>query len=390
MNTANLPLVTVSAKGLRRLVDGHLWVYRTDVEKTVGVKPGDAVRVVDARGAFVGVALYSSRSAIALRFLSKQDRPVEELLLERLRLAVQLRERQYPNVDAIRLVHGEGDLLPGLVVDRYGPALSIQTLTEATDRRKTWFVDRLMELTGATVVVERNDVPARRHDGLESVKGVLRGEINGPVTYHEGDVRLSADLVEGQKTGAFLDQRENHVLAGSLARGRALDCFSYHGGFALQLARQAEHVIAVESSEPAAARIQANARLNGLDNVETVHANAFDYLRRGADAGERFDTIVLDPPAFTKSKDSIPGALRGYKEINLRAMSMLNPGGLLVSASCSYHIDEDAFGTMLMSAARDAGRFLQLLERRGAGRDHPVLMGVPETRYLKCFFARVL
>lgn len=390
MSTAALPLVTVTPKGLRRLVDGHLWIYRTDIQKTVGVQPGDAVRVVDPRGAFVGIALYSSRSAIALRFLSRENRPVEELLLERLRLAVQLRERQYPGVDAIRLVHGEGDLLPGLVVDRYGHALSIQTLTEATDRRKEWFVDRLMELTGATVVVERNDVPARRHDGLDSVKGILRGELSGPINYHEGDIQLSADLVEGQKTGAFLDQRENHILAGWLAHGRALDCFSYHGGFALQLARHAEHVTAVESSEPAAEQIQANARLNGLGNVDTVMANAFDYLRSQADAGERFDTIVLDPPAFTKSKDSIPGALRGYKEINLRAMSMLKPGGLLVSASCSYHIDEGAFGTMLMSAARDAGRFLQLLEKRGAGRDHPVLMGVPETQYLKCFFVRVL
>lgn len=390
MSTEALPLVTVSLKGVRRLVDGHLWIYRTDIEKTVGARPGDAVRVVDPRGAFVGVALWSSRSAIALRMLSRENRPVDELLQERLALAVELRKRIYPDADAIRLVHGEGDLLPGLVVDRYGDALSIQTLTEATDRRKNWFVERLKGLTGATVVVERNDVPARRHDGLEQTKGVLSGTLDGPVAYHEGDIELTADLIEGQKTGAFLDQRENHVLAGELASGRALDCFSYHGGFALQLARRAKQVTAVESSDKASEQIRANAKRNRLDNVDTVLANAFDYLRAQSDAGERYDTIVLDPPAFTKSKDSIPGALRGYKEINLRALSMLKPGGLLVSASCSYHIDEDAFATMLMSAARDAGRSLQLLEKRGAGRDHPVLMGVPETRYLKCFFVRAL
>lgn len=385
-----MPAVVISSKGVRRVQDGHLWVYRSDVERAAGVQPGDAVRVVDHRGAFVGVALWSSRSTIALRFLSLQDRPAEALLLERLKLALDWRAHSLPNEDAVRLVHGEGDLLPGFVVDRYGSALSIQTLTEASERRKGWFVERLLELTGARVVVERNDVPARRHEGLELVKSVLHGSLDGPVTYHEGDVVLSADLLEGQKTGAFLDQRENHVLAGELARGRALDCFSYHGGFALQLARRATQVTAVESSEKAVEEIDSNARKNSLDNVETVLANAFDYLRAQADAGERYDTIVLDPPAFTKSKDSIPGALRGYKEINLRALSMLEPGGLLVTASCSYHIDEDAFATMLLSAARDAGRSLQLLEKRGAGQDHPALVGVPETRYLKCFFARAL
>lgn len=385
-----IPSVTVLKRGALRLQSGHPWIYRSDVRPPPGLRGGEAVRVVDERGQFLATAYYSAHSQITLRLLSREDRPADEVLVERLRLAVELRGRLFPGASAVRLVHGEGDLIPGLVVDRYGSALSVQTLTMATEQRKELIVRTLLELTGATVVVERNDVSARRHEGLPLTKGVLHGTLSGPVEYREGEIALQADLLEGQKTGAFLDQRENHVLAGELAHGRALDCFSYIGGFALQLARKARTVTAVDSSEKAVADLTANAARNQLSNVEPVAANAFDFLRTRCDAGERYDVIVLDPPAFTKSKDAIDAALRGYKEINLRAMKLLQPGGLLVTASCSYHVDEQAFSEMLLAASRDALRPMQLLEKRGAGRDHPEFVGAPETKYLKCFFLRAL
>lgn len=385
-----LPSVTVHRRAVDRVKAGHLWIYRSDVQAPEGVAGGSPVRVVDGRGWFVGTAFYSAHSQIALRLLSREDLPVEELLDERLRSAIDLRKHYLPGVPAVRLVHGEGDHLPGLVVDQYADVLSIQTLTEAMDQRKGWLVERLVELTGARAVVERNDVPARRHEGLDQVRGVLRGEVEGPVWYREGEVELRADLLGGQKTGAFLDQRDNHVLAGQLARGRALDCFAYAGGFALQMAKNAESVLAIDQSDTALADLRANAERNGLTNVETKTANAFDFLRSEADAGRKYDTVVLDPPAFTKSRQSIDAALRGYKEINLRGLMLLPSGGLLVTASCSYHVGEEAFAEVVAAAARDAGRPVQILEKRGAGRDHPVLVGVPETRYLKCLFVRAL
>ncbi len=385
-----VPNVTVIQRGAVRVRSGHPWIYRSDVRVPPGLPGGSEVRVVDERGQFLAVAFYSSTSQIALRLLSRDDRRADEVVSERLRLAVELRERLFPGASAVRLVHGEGDLLPGLVVDRYGSALSIQTLAQATDARRDSIVRQLVELTGATVVVERNDVPARRHEGLELRKGVLVGELAGPVAYREGDVELTANLLEGQKTGAFLDQRENHLLAGALAFGRALDCFAYAGGFALQLARKADRVTAVDASETAIAELSENARRNGLTNLEPVAGNAFDFLRASVERGDKFDMIVLDPPAFTKSKDTLDAAVRGYKEINLRAMRMLTPGGLLVTASCSYHLDESHFASILLDAARDAARSMQLLEKRGAGRDHPELIGAPETRYLKCFFLRAI
>jgi 23S rRNA (cytosine1962-C5)-methyltransferase len=387
---SSIPSVIVSRKGLNRIESGHLWIYRSDVKPTTELPGGTAVRVLDERGWFAGTALYSSKSQITLRMLSRDDLPADQLIADRLKLAVELRRHIYPKDNAVRLVHGEGDLLPGLVVDQYGSALSIQTLTEAMEQRQSFVVQKLVELTGATTVVARNDVTARKHEGLPIEKKVLYGPAPGPIEYNEGSITLIADLMEGQKTGAFLDQRENHVLAGDVAWGRTLDCFSYHGGFALQLARKAESVTAIDASDKAIEDLRANAARNNLSNVEAKVANAFDFLRDQSDMGEKYDVIVLDPPAFTKSKESIEPALRGYKEINLRALTMLKPGGLLITSSCSYHVDEQLFGEMLMSAAYDAGRSIQLLEKRGAGRDHPELMGVPETKYLKCFFVRAL
>jgi 23S rRNA (cytosine1962-C5)-methyltransferase len=384
------PSVTITKRGLARVEAGHLWIYRSDVHSPPALDGGEAVRVLDERGKFIATAFFSSKSQITLRLLSRTDAPADVLIAERLKLAVDLRARVYPNDNAVRLVHGEGDLLPGLVVDRYGSALSIQTLTAAMEQRQAKIVEQLVALTGATTVVARNDVSARRHEGLPMTKAVLFGPAPGPIEYREGDITLIADLMEGQKTGAFLDQRENHVHAGLIAYGRALDCFAYQGGFSLQLARRAESVTAVDSSDKAIADLKVNAARNQITNVEGVIANAFDFLRTQADRNERYDVIVLDPPAFTKSKDSIDAALRGYKEINLRALSMLKPGGLLITSSCSFHVDEAQFAQMLLAAAHDAGRAVQLLEKRGAGRDHPEMMGVPETKYLKCFFVRAI
>jgi 23S rRNA (cytosine1962-C5)-methyltransferase len=383
--------VTISKRGAERLAGGHLWIYRGDVEKAPrGTAPGDVVAVVDARGRFLAKAFWSERSQIALRIVTRDEEPVdEELFAGRIDRAAALRELALPGVEAVRAFHGEADLLPGLVADRYGDVVVVQTLIPATDRRKELLAALLAARLGAKTVVERNDVRVRELEGLAQVKGVLRGPAPGAGEYREGEVRLALDVLGGQKTGAFLDQRENHLRAGEYARGRCLDCFSYAGGFALQLARRAEHVTAVEMQGPAAALLRENVARNGAGNVEVLEQNAFDYLRDASEREPGFDLVVLDPPAFAKNKGALPAARRGYKEINLRALQILKPGGVLVTASCSYHMAEAELEEVLLDAANDAGRRVQLLERRGAGRDHPVLLGVPETRYLKAFFVRV-
>jgi 23S rRNA (cytosine1962-C5)-methyltransferase len=385
------PTVTVDRRGAERLARGHLWIYRSDVEKAASAaEAGDVVTVVDGRGRFLGKAFWSARSQIALRMVTREDVPVDEgFLAERLSSAVALRERVFGAERFVRLVHGEADLLPGLVVDRYGDVCAIQTLVPATDRRKAMVADLLWNALGLRAVVERNDVRVRELEGLPQTKGVLRGVLPEGMEYREGEVRMRLDVLAGQKTGAFLDQRENHLRAGEYARGRCLDCFSYAGGFALQLARRAEHVTAVEMQAPAAALLRENVALNGAA-VEVVEANAFDFLRDQSEQEPAWDLVILDPPAFAKNKDALPAARRGYKEINLRAIQVLKEGGILVTASCSYHLSEAALEEIVLDAASDAGRRVQVLEKRGAGRDHPVLLGVPETRYLKCFFVRVV
>jgi 23S rRNA (cytosine1962-C5)-methyltransferase len=386
----NEPIVEISRRGAERLAKGHLWIYRSDVAKVPRADAGDVVAVVDGRRRFLAKAFWSVRSQIALRVVTRDEEAVDEAFLAaRLASARALRERVFPGETAWRLCHGEADLLPGLVVDRYGEVAVMQTLVPATDRRKELLADLLVTGHGFTTVVERNDVRVRELEGLAQVKGTLRGAPPGPIEYREGEVRLRIDVLSGQKTGAFLDQRENHLRAGSYAQGKCLDCFSYAGGFALQLARRAEHVTAVEMQPTASGLLRANAELNGTTNLTLVEANAFDFLRDRSEEAPAFDLVVLDPPAFAKNKEALPAARRGYKEINLRALQILKPGGLLVTASCSYHLQESLLEELLLEAARDAGREVQLLERRGAGRDHPVLLGVPETRYLKCLVARV-
>jgi 23S rRNA (cytosine1962-C5)-methyltransferase len=383
----------LSRRAVARLAQGHVWIYRSDVAVPHSVTGGQVVRLADERGWFAGKAFYGSKSQIAVRLLTREDEPIDEdFFARRISQAMALREDICPDPErrrAARLVHGEADLLPGLVVDRYADCLSVQTLIEATDAGREMFADLLQRLAKPRAIVERNDVRSRTHEGLPQRKGMLRGQDPGPVEFLEGDVKLLADLLGGQKTGAFLDQAENRIEAGRYARGRALDCFTYGGAFALQLARKAERVIAVDISESAAAQGREAAARNGIRNVELKVANAFDLLRAESEAGELYDTVVLDPPAFAKSKDTIEAALRGYKEINLRAFHLLSPGGVLVTCSCSFHVDDATFERTVLEAASDAKRTVQVIERRGAAKDHPSLLGVPETRYLKCLILRV-
>jgi 23S rRNA (cytosine1962-C5)-methyltransferase len=389
--------VIVQSHGLARLQAGHTWVYQSDCSAHPALEGGAAVRVTDERGFFLGKALYGKESQIALRLVSREDVAIDEAFFEeRLRAAIGLRERFRPDPErrfATRLVHGEADGLPGLVVDRYGHFLAIQTLTEAAERRQELIAGLLEKLLQPRAIVLRNDVKIRAHEGLEQEKKVLRGELPGPVDYFEGEVLLQADLLEGQKTGAFLDQSENHLEAGRYAQGRALDVFSYSGGFALQLLRRADSVLAIDQSEKAlaaaqAAALKASPELAAKLSVKAV--NAFDFLKDQVDDGEKYDTIVLDPPAFAKARGTLEPALRGYKEVNLRALQLLSPGGTLVTCSCSFHVDDALFEKTVLSAAADAQRTVQVVERRGAGRDHPTLLGVPETRYLKCLILRAL
>ena len=383
--------VGLGPRGVERWKAGHPWIYRADLLAEPTLPGGEAVRVVDARGWFLGKAFYSSRSKIALRWLSFEDVAIDAgFLAARIAQADALRRTLFPGETTYRVVHGEADLLPGLVVDRYGDQLSAQFLVQASEARRELLADLLVAHFHPRGIMERSDVGVRTLEGLEPRKEVLFGEVPERVEFDEGLVRVAADLRGGQKTGAFLDQRENHLLAAQYAKGQALDCFSYLGGFALQLATRAQQVTAVEISEPASAAIAESARRNRLENVEVVTANAFDFLRDAVDEGRRFDTIVLDPPSFAKNKGAVEAALRGYKEINLRALQLLAPGGVLMSASCTYHVDEEAFEAMLASAAADARRRVQIVERRGAARDHPVLTALRETRYLKFYVLRVV
>ena len=370
------PTVTVTRRGADRFGAGHPWIYRSDLvgESRLKLAGGEIVRVVDQRGWFKAKAFYSAKSQIALRQLTREDVACDDAFFaERVRAARSLREVAFPGADAWRAIHGEADLLPGMVVDRYGDYLSVQLLTQGTDARRELFVRLLEEAYHPKAIVERSDAKVRLLEGLDQRKAVLTGQLPERVEYHEGEVRLLVDLMAGQKTGGFLDQRENRLAVRPYARGVGLDCFSYVGGFALQLAKGCQKVTAVEISEATA---------------PLIRANAFDFLKEKTEAAERFDIVVLDPPAFAKNKSSIAAAERGYKEINLRALQLLSPGGVLVSASCSFHIDEDHFEEILRSAAADARRDVQIVEKRGAGRDHPVLLGVKETRYLKCFILR--
>ena len=377
-------LATVSERGAQRWQHGHPWIFRSDVLRNPDA-PAGAVRVHDSRGRAIGMALWSPTSEIALRLLDRNPDAVLDLDWWRTRLQAAL-ERRAPLVGeatAYRLVHAEGDALPALVCDRYDRWLVVQLLSAGVERFRDVICAALLEVTGAEGLLARNDVPVRSREGLARETELLHGDVPREVLVEEHGVRYVAAPWTGQKTGAFLDQRENRRTMGAIARGSALDCFSYHGSFALHLARRAAHVVAVDSSREALERAGANAALNGLDNIELVEANAFDFLRECDRGHERFDTIVLDPPAFAKSRGSIEAALRGYHEINLRAMRVLAPGGILYTASCSYHVTKALFLGMLQGAAQDSGRHLVLRAVLGQPLDHPEVLTIPETGYLK-------
>ncbi|HLM57650.1 MAG TPA: class I SAM-dependent rRNA methyltransferase, partial [Pyrinomonadaceae bacterium] len=374
-----------------RVRGGHLWVYRTDVRDGASAEGGSTVAVRDERGRYVGRALYSSRSEIALRVLTtREEEAGREWWRGRLRAAAARRGGLEREADAFRLVYSEGDLLPSLIVDRYADVLVVQTLSQGTESLKGMLTELLVEEFAPRSIVERNDVRVRALEGLPSQAGVLYGEEPGELEVVQHGVRLRVAPLGGQKTGAFLDQRENHAAARAYAKGRALDCFTFQGGFALSMAKSCESVLGLDVSGDAVEAARRNAGLNGAGNVEFREANVFDALRGLEEAGEHFDTVVLDPPAFAKNRASVPAAARGYKEINLRALRLLRPGGTLITCTCSYHMTEPLFLEVLSEAASDTRRRLQIVERRTQSRDHPVLVGVPETLYLKCVVARVL
>ena len=390
------PSVNLSARGVARLQGRHPWVYRSDVAEPNGVPPGSLVRVFDQRGKFLGTALYSSSSQIAIRMISHgsvADLPA--LVAERIRAAIAYRKKLVSNSDAYRIVFSEGDFLPGLVVDRYNDVLCLQILTQAMDAEpvRAAALQTLKEELQPAGIVERVDARIRELEQLPPLQSrLLWGEKSSTVFTMNSGVRFHYDGLEGQKTGAFLDQRENYAAAAQYAQGEALDAFCYQGGFALHFAAhpagKTSSVTGVDSSRPALEMAERNATLNGRE-MEWIEANAFDLLREYAAANRRYDTIVLDPPAFAKTKRDLEKALGGYKELNLRAMKMLRPGGILVTCSCSYHVSASDFYEVVADAARDAHKSLRVLENRGAAKDHPMLLNVPETNYLKCFILSV-
>jgi 23S rRNA (cytosine1962-C5)-methyltransferase len=383
--------VTITRRGAERAREGHLWIYRSDVRDAASAEGGSVVRVRDERGRAVGQAFYSARSEIALRLLTARDEEIDrEWWRARLRASAARRAGLEQEAGAFRLVYSEGDLLPSLIVDRYADVLVVQTLSQGAEALKATFTELLVEEFAPRSIVERNDVRVRALEGLPQQTGVLYGEGPGELEVAQHGVRFRVAPLGGQKTGAFLDQRENHLAARRYARGRALDCFTFNGGFALSVAPTCESVVGLDISAEAVAAARRNAELNGAANVEFREANVFDALHALESAGERFDIIVLDPPAFAKNRASVPAAARGYKEINLRALKMLTPGGHLVTCTCSYHMTEPLFLEVLAEAARDARRRVQVVERRTQSRDHPVLLGVPETLYLKCVVLRAV
>ncbi len=426
---SSLPIIKLSPRGAARIKSAHPWVYRSDITSTGDIKPGAMVRVTDERGKFLGTALYSSSSQIAIRMIAGSKEEITDLpalIAERIRAAIAYRKLVVSNTDAYRIVFSEADFLPGLIIDRYNDVLSVQILTQAMDAEpvRGAVIETLVEELQPTGIVERVDPRIRdleqlppRESGLlwgkkssttvamnsaiknSSVPQVrarvlganlgrtLGDDVTSEVVAERG-VRFHYDGLEGQKTGAFLDQRENYAAAAQYAKGHALDVFCYQGGFALHLAQKCESVTGVDSSRPALEMADKNAALNGRE-IEWIEANAFDLLRDYAASGKKYDIVVLDPPAFAKTKRDLDKAFSGYKELNLRALKMLGPGGILVTCSCSFHVSSADFLEVVAGAARDAHKTLRLLENRGAAKDHPILLNVPETSYLKCLILHV-
>jgi 23S rRNA (cytosine1962-C5)-methyltransferase len=378
--------VRVNRKAAGRVASGHPWIFSSDITGRDGAQAGEAVKVVDVNGRPLGTAHYSSASQISLRMLSPQVEEIgREFFLRRLRAAEQHRHTVVRGSNAYRVVHGEADLLPALVVDRYAGYLVIQTLNQGMNAAQPEILSCLEEILQPLGIVARNDAPIRAKEQLPLAAAVVAGAVPESVPVEMNGLTLQADLLRGQKTGIFLDQRENYLAAAQYARGgRALDCFTSTGGFALHLAAKCEGVEAVDSSAAALATAGANAAANGIENVQFREADVFDLLAGHSSARRQFSLVVLDPPAFAKSRSNIESALTGYKEINLRALRLLAPGGILVTCSCSHHVSEAMFLELVAQAALDSNRTLRVLERRTQAQDHPILLTVPETHYLKC------
>lgn len=385
------PVVRVSQKGAARLLAGHPWVYASDVLDRGGAEPGDTVTVEGPQRRPLGTADYSASSQICLRLLSRRVEAIDRAwLMGKLQAALDLRRRVVKESEAYRLVYGEADGLPGLVVDRYGGYVVLQALDQAMERRLPEVAGCLEELLAPEGIVVRNDAPVRQKENLPLETKVERGQPPELVSFQMNGLRFHVDLLHGQKTGAYLDQRENYRAVERYARGRVLDCFTSSGGFALHAARAAESVEGVDSSAAALRLAEVNRAANGLENVRWVEADVFQLLPAYVSAGRKFEMIILDPPAFAKSRAALEGAARGYKEINVRALRLLEPGGVLVTCSCSHHLSEAGFLEIVAEASLDAGRTLRVLERRTQARDHPILLTVPETHYLKCLILEAI
>jgi len=384
--------VRVSRKGADRVTSGHPWIFSSDIADRDGAQAGHPVKVADLRGRPLGTAHYSSSSQISLRMMSRQVEEIgRDFFLHRLRAAEGHRRAVVRNTDAYRVVHGEADLLPALVVDRYGDYLVVQTLDQGMDAAKEAIASALEEIFHPNGIVARNDVAVRAKEELPLETTILAGDVPESVTVRMNDLTLRADLMHGQKTGIFLDQRDNYRAAARYARGgKALDCFTSTGCFALHLAGKCESVEAADSSGPALATARANAAANGIANIDFKEADIFQLLTNYASARRHFSMVVLDPPAFAKSRRNLESATTGYKEINLRALRLLQPGGILVTCSCSHHLGEAALLELVAEASLDANRTLRVLERRTQSQDHPILLTVPETLYLKCLILEVV
>jgi len=379
--------LVLTPKGLSWFQKGHPWIFRNDLDSIRDVAPGSIVTLEKKNGDFLAQGFYSDRSKISFRLISRHKEAIDSnYWKDRILQALRYRQAVVEQTNAYRLIYGESDGIPSLIVDRYADHLVFQTLSQGTEKLLSVFTNIFSELFKPSSLILRNDLAVRELEGLPQEKKIILGECPRKVPVFEGPVHYLADLWNGQKTGSYLDQRENRLLASRLLRGKVLDAFSYHGLFALHAAPNASRVVGVDSSQEAVERARENALLNGLTNTEFRKGNVFDLLKTEADKGQRYDAIILDPPAFAKSKENVSGAIRGYKELNLRAIRLLNQGGILVTSSCSYNLSESKFIDILRECERDSGATMRIIERRGQSADHPVLISFPESFYLKCLF----
>jgi 23S rRNA (cytosine1962-C5)-methyltransferase len=379
--------LVLSPKGLAWFRKGHPWVYRTDLERIKDAASGSVVAMESKNGKFLAQGFYSEHSKISFRVVSRSREPIDAQFWERRVLdAFRYRQAVVQQSNAYRLIYGESDGIPSLVLDRYADHFVLQALTLATENLLPVFVEIILKVFQPASIILRNDVMVRDLEGLPQEKKILFGQCPKEVQVFEGEIHYLADLWTGQKTGAYLDQRENRLLGARFLRETILDAFCYQGLFGLHAARRSSRVIGIDSSQEAVDRANENAALNGLSNTEFSRENVFDFLKTAVEEKRQFDGIILDPPPFAKSRENVAGASRGYKELNLRAMRLLTPGGILITSSCSYNMSESTFLDILRDCAKDSGSTWRIIERRGQSADHPVLLSFPESFYLKCLF----